>query len=414
MVALLEVARVLDELELAPPVDLYLAWFGSHERGPYGSTSFTTAHQDLLDRTLSVLQIDCLSSPLLGVEPALTLEAWPYWLFGHDGHPWLDRLASLGRYTGSDVVAFEYPSTGSDNLSFTGFDVPNLNLAYWAPFSGVEIHHAGHLHSPYDTVAVARREASTLVDMARLALTAALQADARGALRVTPTPDRRALFVASHTEGPHMTPATFTDLGMALAWSGFDVALVPYSQPLASGDLEGADLVVALPVHDYPCPQGDEATYDEAWSVAELDALEGYVEQGGLLVMANTGKRLTFFGLAWEDNEDWSDVNALAERFGVAYQEGVIAGVTAEVEGEHPLVAGVEALEMPYRNGVPFAQTTGEVLARAGADPVVAILAHGGAGGEVLVLADLGVFCDWMSDGNRQLFLNLAAYARSR
>jgi hypothetical protein len=41
--ALLEVARALDRSRTVPPIDLHLVWFGSHERGMYGSAIFTSA-----------------------------------------------------------------------------------------------------------------------------------------------------------------------------------------------------------------------------------------------------------------------------------------------------------------------------------------------------------------------------------
>ena len=45
--ALLEAARAFDAWGVRPPVDVWLCWFGSHERGMYGSTAFALAHQDL-------------------------------------------------------------------------------------------------------------------------------------------------------------------------------------------------------------------------------------------------------------------------------------------------------------------------------------------------------------------------------
>ena len=54
-----------------------------------------------------------------------------------------------------------------------------------------------------------------------------------------------------------MTTSSFADFGMALAWEGFDVDTVPYGQAVTAADLEDADLVIALPVHDYPSEDGD-------------------------------------------------------------------------------------------------------------------------------------------------------------
>ncbi|UCF51652.1 MAG: M28 family peptidase, partial [Bradyrhizobium sp.] len=53
-VTLLQVARAIDAARFQPPVDLYLVWFGSHERGVYGSSHFAATHQDLLDRAIAM------------------------------------------------------------------------------------------------------------------------------------------------------------------------------------------------------------------------------------------------------------------------------------------------------------------------------------------------------------------------
>ena len=54
--------------------------------------------------------------------------------------------------------------------------------------------------------------------MARVALSAALETGQdTPELRVTSSPDRRVLFVASHTESVHMAPTTFIDLEIGRA-----------------------------------------------------------------------------------------------------------------------------------------------------------------------------------------------------
>jgi hypothetical protein len=234
------------------------------------------------------------------------------------------------------------------------------------------------------------------------------------ALRVTPLSDQRALFVASHTEPVHMAPTTFIDLGMTLAWEGFDVDQVPYGQPVTAADLEDAALVVALPVADYPGPEGDAGLYDEAWLQAEIDALEAYVEGGGLLVLANSAHRLKHGNDVRDPNEDWEDVNALAERFGITYLSGTLAAEEAWTEGRSPLVDGVVYLDLAAGNGVPFRideTADAQVLALAGGEPVMALVNHGL--GEVLVLADLGILgADWGGPDNLPFWQNLARYAR--
>ncbi|HNX50769.1 MAG TPA: M28 family peptidase, partial [Thermoanaerobaculaceae bacterium] len=49
-VALLEAARALDSTGRRPPVDTTMCWFGSEERGLYGSSEFVLSHQELVDR----------------------------------------------------------------------------------------------------------------------------------------------------------------------------------------------------------------------------------------------------------------------------------------------------------------------------------------------------------------------------
>ena len=66
-VALLEAARVLDRAGVRPPVDTVLAWFGSHERGLYGSSFFANENTGLLRRTIAMVQLDCLTHPLDGM-----------------------------------------------------------------------------------------------------------------------------------------------------------------------------------------------------------------------------------------------------------------------------------------------------------------------------------------------------------
>ncbi len=155
-------------------------------------------------------------------------------------------------------------------------------------------------------------------------------------LRVTPEPDRRALIVGSHTEAVHIAPSALINLSRALAWEGFDVDGIPCGQSVTVEDLAMADLVVVLPVIDYPSTDGDVTVYDEAWNEEEIKALLSYVEQGGLLVLANSAHRI-LLGLVFDANEDWGDLNALAEPFGVVFGEGGFSSASVQTEREHPL-----------------------------------------------------------------------------
>jgi hypothetical protein len=367
-----------------------------------------------------MLQIDALGRPLDGLAAQLRLVAWPYGRHGSSELRWPEALQQASRERGVEAVPLEAYYVYSDNSTFTGFDVPNADLIY-EPHIGqdVSIHYASHFHDPYDTVELAREVGDVFEEMAHVALTAALEAAPDGtSLRVSPRPDRRALFVGSHTEMLHMSPVAFTELGMTLAMAGFDVDLIPYGQPVTTADLEGASLVVALPVLDYPTAGGDLDLYDEAWTQAEIGALEGYAAAGGLLLLTNSRHRLKYGTIGLDPNEDWEDVNALASRFGVTYQAGALAGPGVRTDVDHPLLAGVTALELGEGNGVPFQvddEAGGQPLAWAGADPAAVLLPYGSAGGEVLILADVAsLSAGWTDPQNIQFWRNLATYARDR
>jgi hypothetical protein len=417
---LMEVARVLDAAQMQPPIDLYLVWFGSEELGLYGAFHFVATHQELLDRTRAMLQIDCLTRPLDGLEADLRLVTWPYGRLGDGRLLWPETLAAQAAERGGETVPHDMYFIYSDNSTFGGFDVPHADLIY-EPLvhPNTSVHYAGHLHDPYDTVALARDVGDVLEEMARVALSAALDTGVDdGSLRVTPKPDRRALFVASHTEATHMTPAGFTEMGMTLAMEGFDVDLIPYGQAVTPADLEGADLVFALPVLDYPSVEGDPDLYDEAWTREEIEALKAYVEEGGLLVVTNSSQRLKYGTGGMGPNEDWADANALASEFGITYQSGVITGPRARTEGVHPLVEGVRGLELGQDNAVPFdvsPEAEAQVLAQADGAPVLALVDVGDAGGQALILSDVGILtAGWSEPPNLPFWQNLARYARSR
>jgi len=303
----------------------------------------------------------------------------------------------------------------SDDSSFGGFDVPHADLIY-EPASGQYggIHYAGHLHDPYDTVDLAREVGDVFEEMARVALAAALETDLPlDALRVTPPARHRALFVASHTQVAHMGPSTLIDLGMALSMEGFDVDMVPYGQAVTAADLEGADLVVALPPIDYAL-DGPGAGQAEAWSAAEAEALAAYAAGGGLLVVTNAARRLKYGSQALEPNEDRAGANPLAGRFGLAFEEDAVTAAEAQPVDDHPLLAGVGRLELGSGTAVPLRLLEGgrgQVLAEAGDVPAAILAEHGR--GHVLALGDLALFVAAGPESqNVRFWRNLAAYAR--
>jgi hypothetical protein len=406
---LLEVARVLNEAQTQPPVDVYLVWFGSEEIGIYGSQYFVGTHSALLDRTLAALLIDgiIVSTP----DQMLLLDGWSHSEFGDRqlAFPhYLDRMAAL-----RDVPILEvqdWHGIGSDSGAFSGF-VTHAGLAF-----GSE--QGDYTHSPYDTVATAQGLGDLMERVTTVALIAALETGRdRPELHVTPEPNRRALIVASHTEVVHMGPSALVDLDRALAWEGFDVDVIPYGQAVTSRDLANSDLVVVLPAIDYPSPSGDVTLYDEAWGDQEIESLVTYVEQGGLLVLTNSARRI-LLGRVFGANEDSQDVNALSERFGVVFEEGAFASSSVQIHEGHPLMDRQSGLTLIEDNGVPFTMQTGETLADVDGTPLVGLVNWGEARGQVLVLADvsiLGVAGTGPSEEDSlNLARNLARYARSR
>jgi hypothetical protein len=421
VVSLLELARVIDAARIQPPVDLYLVWFGGHELGIYGSAYFAATHQELLDRTLAMLELDCLGYPLEGHHPVLNLDTWTYGQYGDDRPAWAAYLAQAVAPAGVRVQPYIEYGLISDNSNFAAFDVPNADLIYsnLQPYSlrgSGYLHYATHLHDPYETVDLARGVGAELEGMARTALAAALQTGwDKPNLRLTPKPARRVLFVASHTQSPDVAPTFLLELGMALAWRGFDVDLIPHGQPLTADDLEGKTpdkspaLVMLLPALDY---SGEPA---ETWTTQELDLLETYVKNGGLLVVTNSYYNLAMNRLLEDINEDSRLINALTERFGVRFTTGTSSANLVTAKGDHPLIAEASYLKMKEENGVPFKLESGLVLANAGGRPVLALVEYGDAGGQVLVVGDLGLLSDFGAGGkNLVLLMNLARYAWER
>ena len=408
---LLEMARVLDEGTVQPPVDIYLVWFGSQELGFYGSQHFVNTHQELLDRTLAAFLMDGFTADRPG-PTILGMQESSHVRFGNAELPFADYLAEKAQvYQIPIEMVVDSPIFNSDEGPFHGF-VPHVRFAFGSNRIGKAF------HSPYDTLESVQDQGEVMEQTVSMALIAALDTpqDAPD-LRVTPEPERRALIVATHTEVLHMTPSLLINLDRALAWEGFDVDVIPYGQSPTSDDLTDADLVLVLPVIDYPSADGDLSLYDEEWRADEIDLLVTYVEQGGLLVLTNSAKRL-FFGQVSDTNEDWEKVNALAAPFGISYESAPFTGTAARIASAHPLTENLSGLRLIANNGLPISLQAGETLAEVGGQAALGLVDYGGAGGQVLVLSDLGSL-DLYDFGHHErdnfVFLrNLARYARDR
>jgi len=412
---LLEVARVFNAAALQPPVDVVLVWFGSEELGLYGSAHFTATHQELLDRTIAMLQIDDLTRPLDGVPADLYLVTWSASALGKPQMPWPQALSGLGAEAGIPLKVVDEHSIYSDNNSFGGYNVPNLNLIYMSPemesLGGVWV--AGTIHSPYDTLERAQEMRDVLQQMGQVALLAATRPGPDPAsYRVTPPARQRAVFVASCTEAAHMTPGTFLEMGMALSLAGLDVDLIPYGQAVTPQDLQDASLVVALPCVDYAYTNA--APSAAALSAESLQALQDYAEAGGLLLITNSAHQLKYGNTVMAPNEDALAMNDLAGRFGVTFTGQTHADGSVSPSQEHPLLESVSGLQMAGSNGMVFEMQSGSVLAGGPSGAVIG-LAPAGEKGEVIILADVALLNNaWGSSVNTAFWKALASYSLER
>jgi hypothetical protein len=408
---LLEMARVLEESKLQPPVDIYLVWFGSEELGFYGSLHFVNTHSELLDRALAAFLMDGFTAWAPG-PTILAMQEASHERFGNPSMPFSDYLSQQAEENGIPIeITLDSEFFSSDDGPFYGF-VPHVRFSFGNQAIGERF------HSPNDTLESMHDQGGVMAQITAMALIAALETPLDVPdLQVTPEAERRALIVATHTEVLQMTPALLIHLDRALAWEGFDVDVIPYGQSLSAADLTDADLVVALPVVDYPSVDGDLNLYDEQWSPDEIELLVNYVEQGGFLVLTNSANSL-FFGRMGDINEDWEDVNALAAPFGFSYGGEHFRTIRAFITGAHPITGDLVDLVLATDNGLPLTLQRGEVLAEAQGQAAVGLVDYGAAGGQVLALSDLGMLDLYnprtSERDNLDFVRNLARYARDR
>lgn len=412
--ALLEIARVLDVSQTQPPVDLYLAWFGSEELGIYGSSYFASTHQELLDNTLAMLQMDGLGVPIEGPECQVTLVLDSYERFGEERIPLYDFLSNT---VAAEGITLDYSvdhAIGSDNNNFDAFNVPNADAAYLNASvfenSPRPIHFYVHWHDPYDDMPRARKMGAAFVDMTRILLAAALEIGRlQPNLRVTPAPRVRALILATHTEAFALT--ALRELGAALSWEGFDVDLLPYGQAATPADLQDAKIVILPPAINSP------GKAPEAWSESEIAALQGYVADGGLLTVINSANDYASTLRLYRPNLGARSANSLLEAMGIKFMLGGAGSDNTALAGaEHPLTANASYFTLDGNNAMAFRMQNGLALIYAvSRRPLVGLVEYGTKGGQVLVIAELGLIQDSGSGAkNMQFIKNLAHYAATR
>jgi len=408
---LLETARVLDEATIQPPVDIYLVWFGSEEIGLYGSQHFVNTHQELLDRTLAAFVMDGYTADQPG-PTTLGMQASSHARFGNAQLPFMDYLAEKAKaYQIPIAPTIDYPIFSSDDGPFYGF-VPHVRFAYGSNRIGKTF------HSPYDTLEGLQDQGEVIEQIVAMALIAAVGTpEDAPVLWVTPKPQHRAVIVATHTEVLHMSPSLLINLDRALAWEGFDVDVIPYGQAPTSHDLAEADMVLVLPVIDYPSADNDLSPYDEEWRADEIDLLVAYVEGGGTLVLTNSANRL-FFGEITDANEDWEKTNLLAVPFGIRYESPPFTTTLARVASAHPLIENTTGLRVMPDNGLPISLEAGEILAELEGRAALGLVDYGEAGGQVLALSDLGSLDPYdfghRARDNFTFLRDLARYASER
>lgn len=413
-VILLELAEVLNESGLQPTSDLWLVWHGSHENGIYGSAWFAATHAELLDKTLAVLNVDCLGLPLEETKADIILDYSSHDSFGDDSAPWQEFLQAEAAQIGINTVLNDEPGMIADNSNFDTYGIPEIDLIYFDPqdmelHGNTYIHYSNHWHDSYETVDLVSQVSDVLVDMARVALMGAIETG-----RESPTwrdlsrEKPRALFIASHTAPPSMV-TSLRELGMALSTAGFDVDALPYGTPVTTEALANTAIMVLLPTYDYP------SAADESWSAAELAALTQYVNDGGLLVVTNSEIAHIMTVPAHDFNEDILDINQLLIPMGITFNESGENPERAKLAISNALTKDAVTLLTYGDAGVTFSLEDGEVLYTSNSQPMVALVDIGDKGGQVLVIGDLAILIDnGRGDGNLQFLKNIAEFARNR
>ena len=391
---LMEIATVLNEQQIQPDTDLYLAWYGSEEIGLGGSMNFTNTHSALVNDLLGNIQVDCLTSPLDDMPATITLA------FSHYVSSQLeeDPLASylMNRAGELDIPAYLiYEQMASDNGSLTAFNVSNVDIIYES-YEMYEIFggpwYAGHLHDPYDTVERVVEVQDIYKSMGKLALSGAfIPLDFQQAAFEDGPVQKQALFLMNQTEASQMSAAAFFDLSADLINAGYEINVIPYGEELESSDLEGIDLVVVPPVYDLQISEETYAGYtpvngyDAGWTESEAGVIYDYAHNGGTLMIMNSAFRLKLGEAFYDFNEDWQDLNVLTDAFGVTFTEQGTGReqMNAAIDGKEYI------LSLSSENTVFFTAPAESVLAGTADEASLAEVAVGS--GRVIVLGDLMV-----------------------
>jgi hypothetical protein len=115
---------------------------------------------------------------LEGIGAQISLVTWSESELGAERMEWPVYLSKAAGQHGVTVAMEDVPEVYSDNYPFEAFSIPNADLIYLEDQTlepSGSLHYAAHIHDPYDSVELARDMADVLGEMARVALTAALE-----------------------------------------------------------------------------------------------------------------------------------------------------------------------------------------------------------------------------------------------
>jgi hypothetical protein len=149
-----------------------------------------------------------------------------------------------------------------------------------------------------------------------------------------------------------------------------------------------------------------------------LKLLDSYVAQGGFLVVTNSKCGYASKFCIDDTNEDIRSLNPLLEPIGARFKVGGFGSSISHIAfsaADHPLTANAKYLTFYEGSGVPFSMETGTLLFEADGNPMVRLVDYGDKGGQVLVIADLGILqTDMQGSKNMEFVKNIAAYAGER
>ena len=153
------------------------------------------------------------------------------------------------------------------------------------------------------------------------------------------------------------------------------------------------------------------------WSESEIAVLRGYVEDGGLLVVINSANSYASTLNLSSPNLSARSANTLLEPMGVRFMFGGLGSDDSAVAvSDHPLTSNATYLTLQGGNTVAFYMKSGQALFLAvSRRPLVGLVDYGEQGGQILVIAEMGLVQTSTGGAkNIQFVINIAHYASTR